>query len=417
MFGSDQQRAQGTPSTAVVVGAGFVGAATAYYLAKAGVNVTLVDRDRPGSGATGASAGYISMITRSGSAQLELAHLSNALYAELATELDNFDLRQAGALLYYFEDQVPLIEGFVARRRADGLPMDIVDADRARELCPILPDDVVGGIHSHADGSLHAQKLVDALAAGVVRLGGRVESAEVVGLEVDGGRCTGVRTADGHLAADVVAVTAGSWSAKLLNDVGAPLNLFHIRLQGADTQPIEERFDVQLYGPTLFHEYEFVRDIAAYDDDMVLHPLMRIMPQVGMLEAILQRADGRLLLGCPIEFVDGPDAEAEPTVAGLAHLCGILGDHVPGIQQLRFERAWAGIASQTGDGLPVMDAVRDIDGLFIGAGHAYGATVGSGSGKVLADLMLGRSPEIDMQPFRYDRPAVQERSTRALMYG
>ena len=413
---TETQRHQPTPESVIIVGAGIVGATTAYFLTQAGVKVTLVEREHPGWGASGRSAGYISMITRSAGAQLELANLSRSLYQDLAGEIDNFDFREAGALVFYHEEHEAFVDAFVAQRAGDGLPIVTIDAATAHEMCPLLADDVVGGIHSRADAYIHPKKFVEAITAAAVARGAQVVTGDVVGLEVNGGRCTGVRTNEDRLDADAVALTTGSWTAKLLADVGAPLHLFHIRLQAAETAPIDARFNVQLYGPGIFHEYAFIRDVPAYDDDLVLHPLQRIMPHVGLLPTLVQRADGRLLLGCPIEFVEDLSTGTSPSVAGLAQMFGILGDHVPAIQNVPVERVWAGVTPQTGDGVPIMDAVGDIDGLYIGAGHAYGATVGPGSGRVLADRILGRPERIDVAPYRYDRPAVVERSTRAVMY-
>jgi len=405
------------PASTIVVGGGIVGAATALFLAREGVKVTLVERDHASRGASARSAGYISMITRSGGPQLELALLARSLYPQLAEELDDFEFRANGALVYYHEEQLPLIDGFVQRRQADGLPMEVVDGDRARELCPLLPEDVIGGIHSKSDCYMHPGKLVDALVAAAVKEGAELVAEDVVQLEIEGGRCVGVHTTGGVLTADAVALTTGSWTTDLLEKAGLPFHLLHMRMQMAETAPVDTRFDVAAYGPSLFHEYAFVRELPGYDDDIVLHPLQQIMPEVGLLELVCQRADGRLWLGCPIEFVDGPDASPEPTVAGMAQTFGVLGDHIPALQQIPVERTWGGIAPQTGDGLPVLSDVPALPGLFLGSGLAYGATVGPGSARVLADLILGRDPEIDITPYRYARPAITEGMARSATLG
>ena len=181
------------PESALIVGAGIIGATTALYLAREGVAVTLVDRHHAGWGASGRNAGYISMITRFAGPQLDLAQLSRKLYPLLADEIDDFEFQANGALVYYYDGQFPFIEGFVERRQADGLPMEIVDGDRARELFPLLPDEVVGGIHSKSDCFVHPGKLVDALVAAAEKDGAQVVQANVVGLEVADGRCVGVR--------------------------------------------------------------------------------------------------------------------------------------------------------------------------------------------------------------------------------
>lgn len=406
-----------TPAHVVIVGAGVIGATTALYLARSGVQVTLVDREAPAWGASGRNAGYLSMVTRAPGPQLDLANLSRDLYGELAEEIGDFEFEPNGALVYYYEEQLPLIPGFVERRVADGLPMEVVGAERARELFPLLPDDVVGAIHSRRDCFLHPEKFVEAVVAAAVTLGVKVVKADVVELDIQDGRCVGVVTSDGVLSGDAVAVTAGSWTPALLEKAGLPFHVLHMRMQMAETAPVDERFNVAAYGPSLFHEYAFVRELPGYEDEIVMHPLQQIMPEVGLLELVCQRADGRLWLGCPIEFVDGPDASPQPTVAGLAQTFGVLGDHIPALQHVTVERIWAGIAPQTGDGLPVLDRVDLVPGLYIGSGHAYGATVGTGSGRVLADLITGEESSIDVAPFRYERPAITEGMARAATLG
>src|SRR5207237_972551 len=142
---------------------------------------------------------------------------------------DDFEFRANGALVYYYDEQLPLIEGFVERRRADGLPIDVVDGDRARELCPLLPEDVLGGIHSRSDCYIHPGKLVEALVSAAVKEGARLVIDDAVQLHVEAGRCVGIRTSSGVLTADTVALTAGSWTADLMTRAGLPFNLLHMR--------------------------------------------------------------------------------------------------------------------------------------------------------------------------------------------
>ena len=405
------------PNHVLIVGSGIIGASTALFLAREGARVTLVDKHTSGWGASGRSAGYISMITRSAGPQLHLATLSRRLYTELAAELDDFEFEANGALVYYFEEQEILIRGFVERRVADGLPMEIISKERARELCPLLPEDVAGAIHSQADCYLHPGKLVDALLSAAVKAGVELVEGDVTGLLIEGERCVGVTTRHGPMRADAVAVAAGSWTPQILAAAGLPFHVVHMRMQMAETSPVPERFNMFTYGPSLFHEYAFVRELPGYDDDLVLHPLQRIMPEVGLLELFCQRADGRLWLGCPIEFVEDPDSSLHPTVAGMAQTFGVLGDHIPALQHVQVERIWGGVAPQTGDGLPVMSAVNAVPGLYVGSGHAYGATVGPASGRVLANEILGLPQELDVSPFRYDRPAITEGLARSVSLG
>jgi glycine/D-amino acid oxidase-like deaminating enzyme len=387
----------------LIIGGGVVGCAAAYYLAREGVEVTLLERQHPGWGASSRNAGVVSLITRSAGPQLSLAMAGRRLWDELASELDDFDFRASGTVNYYFEEQAGFIDAFAARRTADGVPAEVISADDARGLCPLLPDDLAGAVWSPSDAYLHPEKLMKSLSGAAAREGVKIVNADVEGLEISSGRCEGVRSSAGSFRADVTVLAAGPWTPELLRPHDLPLELIGIRSQLAVTEPIDDvRFDVALHGPSFFHEYEFVRDLPEYDEDAVLHPLQRIIPEVGLLELFSQRADGRIVLGCPMELVPGDRA----TVAGMALTFAILADHVPAMRHFPVEGVWAGLIPQTGDGLPVVDAVSGVDGLFVGTGHAYGVATGPISGKLLAQMIQNQPVGIDMTPFRYDRPAI-----------
>jgi glycine/D-amino acid oxidase-like deaminating enzyme len=393
------------PSTAsvLIVGGGVVGCATAYYLARDGIDVTLIEREHPGWAASGRNAGVVSIISRSAGAQLSLAMAGRRLWDELAGELDGFDFRASGTVNYYFEEQAGFADAFAARRSADGVPAEVISADEARRLCPLLPDDLAGAVWSPNDAYLHPEKLMKSLSDAAIREGAKIVKADVQGIEIYGGRCDGVQTSAGSFTADVTVLAAGPWTPALLRPHNLPLEIIGIRSQLAITEPIDDvRFDVALHGPSFFHEYEFVRDLPEYDDDSVLHPLQRIIPEVGLLELFNQRADGRIVLGCPVELVPGDRA----TVAGMALTFAVLADHVPAMRHFAIERVWAGLIPQTGDGVPVVDAVNGVDGLFVGTGHAYGMATGPISGRVLAQMIQSQPLALDMTPFRYDRPAI-----------
>src|SRR5262245_29161704 len=123
----------------IVVGAGIVGASTAYFLSKKGVTVTLVDGESPGSGASGRNPGYQWLHTRKAGLQLDIGLMGRRLSDELATELEGWDFRATGGMFYFFDpDLERLFRNFVDERRNVGLPMEYLDAKAALEACPIL---------------------------------------------------------------------------------------------------------------------------------------------------------------------------------------------------------------------------------------------------------------------------------------
>ena len=124
-----------------------------------------------------------------------------------------------------------------------------------------------------------------------------------------------------------------------------------MRLQVVETEPAPFRFEPLLYGPTAVKQYAFIRDLPDYSDDGASHPLERPFPGIEFLELAAQREDGRILLGCPMDF---PGLDDRPTVAGLALTLAVLAERSPAIRDLAVERIWAGLLPQTPDALPVI---------------------------------------------------------------
>jgi len=308
-------------------------------------------------------------------------------------------------MIYFFEDSPDLFPRCVESRRSAGLPMELLDGPAARARCPILPEEVAGATYNPLDAHVDPMKLTRALIAGAVAHGASVREAAVTSLLVESGRCVGVETAEGPIRADRVVLAAGSWSPELVRSLGLSLPIVPMRLQMALTEPIETRFDPLLYGPTAVKQYALTKDLPGYDEEEFLHPLETVFPGLAMLELIAQRPDGRVLLGCPMDFVGLND---QPTVGGLALTCGIIGDHIPALREAAIERTWAGLLPQTPDALPVLGNVQAVEGLTMATGHVFGMAAGPISGKLVAQLLTGEPTDLDLEPFRFERPEITE---------
>ncbi len=390
----------------VVVGAGVVGAATTFFLAERGVAVDLVDREAPAWGASGRNPGYLWTHTRAEGVQMGFGLAGRRLYDRLAEELDDFGLRACGGIVYFFEDQARVFPGFVEARRQAGLPMELLDGRQAREICPVLPEDVAGATFNPLDAHVEPDQLVRSLLAAAERHGARfLAHTDVQQLEVVGGRCIGVRTSQGAIRADAVVVAAGAWAPSLLEPLGLPLPVVPMRLQMASTVPADVRFEPILYGPTGMKQYAFVRDLPGFSVEDFTHPLETVLQGVELLELTAQRRDGRVLLGCPMDF---PGLDDRPTVAGLALALGVLADHLPALRKLPLERTWAGLLPQPPDALPILGRVEAVEGLYLAVGHVFGMLVGPLSGKLVAQEILGEATDLDLGPFRYEREAVAQ---------
>jgi glycine/D-amino acid oxidase-like deaminating enzyme len=106
--------------------------------------------------------------------------------------------------------------------------------------------------------------------------------------------------------------------------------------------------------------------------------------------------------------MDYPGAVWEPDLAGVALITEALPAIMPELRSARFARAWAGVLPFTTDNLPVIDAVPGLDDAFIAAGHVFGNGAGPTTGRLVADLVFGDEPLMDMSVFRADRPGLDD---------
>jgi glycine/D-amino acid oxidase-like deaminating enzyme len=398
---------RGKAADVIVLGAGIVGAATAYFLAQRGISVLLIEGEAPAWGASGRNPGFQWLHTRKAGIQMELGLAGRRLADRLREELEDFEMRPSGGMIYFNDErQLPLFKAFVAERRAAGLPMELIDGQQAREHCPILSPKVLGASWNPLDAHQNTGKLVDALVAAALRHGARLRAGcPIEKLAVEAGRCVGVITAAGEtIPAGKVILAAGAWSPKLLAPLGLGLPISAMRLQVVETEPAPFRFEPLLYGPTAVKQYAHIRALPDYSEDGAWHPMERQFPGIEFLELAAQRKDGRIRLGCPMDF---PGLDDRPTVAGIALTLAVLTESLPAIRDLAVERVYAGLLPETPDALPVLDPDPGIEGLVLNAGHVFGNLAGPLSGKMIAQHLAGEKTDFDLAQFRLDRPALR----------
>lgn len=390
----------------IVVGAGIVGAATAYYLSRSRRRVTLIDAKFPGFGASGRNGGYIWTHMRAPGVQMRMALASRAIYDEFVNELDDFEFRPSGGMTYFFEHQKQLFKELVEERQSAGLPMTMLTREEARQMAPILSESIAGAMFNPLDAYMNTGKLVQALALAAERNGAKIVSGtKVASIEVSNGAVRGVKTPEGTYGADSVVLAAGAWVGELLEPLGINLPITPERMQSVELGKTDIQFGPAIYGPLAIKLYNCAHTRPSYRDDLVTHPLERANPGMEFLEGISQRRDGRVLLGWAC---DQPGFDDRTTMAGITMMLGIFHDHVPALRHLPVERTWACILPTTPDALPILGHASGLKGLVLGAGHSFGNSGGPISGKLLAQLVNGESLDMDIAPFRHDRPGLKK---------
>ena len=394
-----------TSTDVLVIGGGIVGAATAYHLARRGADVILLESDRLASGATGRNLGYIWLHTRRRGPELDLSMATRDELEDLPEELGaDFGLRTRGGLIYFkTEAQAVVMREFVDARIADGVPMQLLDGDEAREIAPILPDTVLGASYCPLDAQVDPRRYVRAFAAAAQRHGARVvEGASARAFETDGGRITRVLTDIGPISAGKVVLAAGAWSPSFAAQLGLDLQIRAMRLQVVQTEPMPPRLDVLLYGPAAVKQYAIFQELTSFRAETFATDLEERLG-LALLESACQTADGSYLLGIAMDFIG---FDWQPDLAGVSLVGEGMAAALPELADARFARAWAGILPLTADSLPIIGPAPGFEDLIIASGHVFGNAAGPTTGRLVADLICGTPPALDLSAFRADRPSL-----------
>jgi glycine/D-amino acid oxidase-like deaminating enzyme len=357
----------------VVVGGGIVGASVAFHLTRAGISdVVVVERDALAGAASGKPIGGLrAQFSDPLNAALALRSLES--YTELGADMDH---QRVGYLfLLRTAEDVARFETGVALQRELGIPSVMLDAREARARCPaIAADAFVAAAFCPIDGHARPQAVARAYVDAARRRGARlVTGCDVIGIDVRDGEIETVRTTRGVVRASTVVCAAGAWSREIGAMAGVELDVTPLRRQIAFTGP------TQLATPGL----PFTIDYAT--------------------TFYFHGADGGLLLGMsdPTERpgFDAAYAPAwEPALRETAARCA------PALAGLPITHGWAGLYEVTPDASALIGEARRPGRFLYATGFSgHGFCQAPAAGEIVADLVLGRPPFVDVSALRAER--------------
>ncbi len=377
----------------VVVGAGVIGAAITFVLARAGVRVTLVDRGPLGGGTSSRCDGNVLAIDKAPGYQGALARMSQDLLHAWVRDLGDIEYRRPGSYLVLAgADEVEPARAWVADQRRAGLDLRYLDATETHRALPALAPDVPGSVYSPTDSTLNPLAYVAALVARSRQAGAEIRPhAPVVGVTVSAGRVTGVRLGDGvTLPADVVVAAAGVWTPSLLEPLGVPVPIrprrghLVVSTKGprfGDVKVMEFGYLMAKFG----RERVVPDDVARYGVALVYEPT-RV---------------GNFLLGSSREFA-GFDTTPDPRV--LRAIVRRALRFYPAMAGATMLRGFAGLRPWTPDHLPVVGWAPGVPGLVVAAGHeGDGIGLAAVTGTLVGNLVLEQPPPLALEPLALER--------------
>ena len=176
----------------------------------------------------------------------------------------------------------------------------------------------------------------------------------------------------------MVVIATGAWTQPLLAAQGVAMPVGMERLQVLATVPRPLDIHPVVYGPLAAKQYSLFRDLPSWDEPAFLAPY-EIESGRWMLQLLSQRANGEVLLGCPMDYP--PEVTHEVTLSGLRDTATAISDDFPGLRDVGIDRMWAGVLPFTSDLVPIIDEVTP--GLFVAAGHVFGNASGPMTGKLV----------------------------------
>jgi sarcosine oxidase subunit beta len=366
----------------VIVGGGVIGASVAWHLASRGCrDVLVLDRaPEPGSGSTGrATGGFRAQFATEVNIRLSL--LSREKLLRFPEEIGTDPGYRPRGYLFLAADEAQLatLRSLRPLQRSLGVQVEEVGPEDIRRLNPAIAlDGIPGGSFGPQDGFLRPLDILRGYAEAARRLGVRFEpGAEVLGVEVQGGRTVGVRTARGTIPARHVVNAAGAWAASLERTAGVEIPVEPVRRQVAPSAPT---------------------DLLPED-----------MPMTIFLEDgfHLRVRDGRVLLLWPSEepWPDPFDTTFDPR--WLDGLIERAHARIPCLRQGRLDRdrCWAGLYEMSPDKHALLGPAPGLEGFWlINGSSGHGVMHAPALGQLLAEMILdGAASSIDTHPLRPSR--------------
>lgn len=363
----------------IIIGGGVIGCATAYYLAKEGTSVIVMEgSDHIGNGGSSRNGGGVRQSGRD-PRELPLAMYGiRNLWPHLSEELEtDCEYHQDGNLrLGKTEKHREILEGLADRARACGLDVRMIDGDEVRRINPHLSHEVTVASWCPTDG--HANPLTTTLGFYKMarRLGARFITGEpVTELRTVKGKIRKVITPNNVYEGEQVLVAAGLHSREILGTVGIDVPMDGSLLEALVTEAEAPMFDQML---------------GTADADFYGH----------------QTKHGSFVFGGSSGLEPFYKDNGTPVTSSRTAPCicrGIM-KYFPELADAKIVRTWAGWSDRSADGVPVLGTVDEIPGLYAACaftGHGFG--ISPAVGDQLAKLIRTGSTDVDLSPLRYDR--------------
>ncbi len=363
----------------VIIGSGVIGCAAAYYLAKEGVSVIVLEKtDNIGNGASSRNGGGVRQSGRD-PRELPLAmygieHLWPTLSEELGV---NVEYHKEGNLrLGKTERHLEILQGLTDRAVACGLDVRMIDGDEVRAINPYLTEEVIGASWCPTDGHANPLKTTLGYYINARRLGAKfITGEEVVEIKKIKGKARQVVTKKEVYEGEHIIVACGYESRAIAATVGIDIPMRKELIEALVTEAEPKMFnqmlgtaDADFYGHQTEHGSFVFGGASGYED---------VNKDNGM------QATSSITAPC---------------------ICRGIMKYIPKLENAKIVRTWGGYEDICSDGVPVISKIDEVPGLIMACaftGHGFG--ISPTVGMLLAELAMDKETTLDLSALRYDR--------------
>ena len=355
-----------------IVGAGIVGAASAYECARRGMRVVLADREMVGSGATAAGMGHIVVMDDS-EAQFALTRYSQRLWQQMRSELpDDVEYEECGTIWVAADDEemqeVERKRGYYSAR---GVATQILGPGALRELEPNLRAGMKGGFLVPEDGVLYPPCAARFL----------MERAQEGGAETRLG-CKAV----------------GMGDERILLENGSEIRAkFLVNASGASAPELTHGLDIKKRKGHLVITDRYPQFVRHQLVELGYLKSAHSLSSDSVAFNVQPRRTGQILIGSSRQY-GAEHNEVDHEI--LARMLQRAQEYMPGLSAMSAVRTWTGFRAATPDKLPLIGPLQNDKSVWLATGHeGLGITTSLGTARILVDQMTGARTEIPSEPY------------------
>lgn len=359
-----------TLASVVIIGGGITGLSAAWWLARDGVDVLLLDKGIVGWEAAGRNGGGAFHFAG------PLFHEDQRLWPQM-DELLGYptEFQRERIMIALNELQINRCRSIANNIRLLGYSATELDGKSLREAVPFAGDNALGAMHFHIGGHANPQRTVQAYAWALQDLGGRIlQHTRVLDFTATAGRVTQVHTDRGRISADVVVVAAGPQIGGLMAKLGVNVPLSAARAEMIVTEPVGLMVRGAVSGNGLYGR-QTLRGNLAYG-------------------------------GGPHEWVEAGEGShvARPSTPLLCNIAKRLYELFPKAGHIHVIRSWAGIVENTPDQRPIIDRLKGPDNVVVATTSGFGFGPSPAVGRAIRDLVVdGACSFAKIDEFKLDR--------------